>query len=221
MLKGLWWRHYAKRYDGMWDTAWTCYLADCVIAVLNKRNVKRVLELGCGTGLITRVMIDAGFQVIGVDNCREMLAVARKRCPESMLLEVDVAEIDLKTIPECDALVSLNMIHVCKSVDNAMNRIFGKLIIDQAVGILTWPTDSLTLVDLFRLELRHGRPIGKSLKAGLQRWLFGLIGVPLGIRSNRYGAIMNAFYKNAANSIVVCEEKTIENCQHFVVFASG
>jgi len=35
----------------------------------------RVLELGCGTGRLSARLVDAGFAVTGVDNCRAMLAV--------------------------------------------------------------------------------------------------------------------------------------------------
>ncbi len=37
-----------------------------------------VLELGCGTGRLTRLLAEAGYDMIGVDNSEEMLAVARE-----------------------------------------------------------------------------------------------------------------------------------------------
>lgn len=41
-----------------------------------------VLDLACGTGLITELMHGYGFSVTGVDISEGMLRVARQRCPE-------------------------------------------------------------------------------------------------------------------------------------------
>ncbi len=50
----------------------------------------RVLELGCGTGLMTRQLLDRGAVVTGVDRSEPMLSRARKRAPEATLVEHDV-----------------------------------------------------------------------------------------------------------------------------------
>jgi ubiquinone/menaquinone biosynthesis C-methylase UbiE len=50
----------------------------------------RVLELGCGTGLMTRILLDRGAIVTGVDRSAPMLERARKRAPEATLVEHDV-----------------------------------------------------------------------------------------------------------------------------------
>ena len=39
-----------------------------------------VLDLACGTGLVTERLGRARIPVIGVDSSREMLAIARRRC---------------------------------------------------------------------------------------------------------------------------------------------
>jgi len=43
----------------------------------------RVLELGCGTGVYTRWLMDRGCSVVGMDISEKMLAAARKRCPRA------------------------------------------------------------------------------------------------------------------------------------------
>jgi SAM-dependent methyltransferase len=47
----------------------------------------RVLDLGCGTGIVTRRLIDAGCRVTGVDVSAPMLAHARARVPEAEFVE--------------------------------------------------------------------------------------------------------------------------------------
>ena len=39
-------------------------------------NSGLVLELGCGTGTITELLAEAGYDMIGIDNSEEMLAEA-------------------------------------------------------------------------------------------------------------------------------------------------
>jgi ubiquinone/menaquinone biosynthesis C-methylase UbiE len=61
-----------------------------VVDLWSIRPGDRVLELGCGTGLMTRQLLDRGAIVTGVDRSIPMLARARKRAPEATLVEHDV-----------------------------------------------------------------------------------------------------------------------------------
>ena len=47
----------------------------------SERNL--VLDLGCGTGTLTELLAEAGFDMIGVDNAEEMLAIAMEKREES------------------------------------------------------------------------------------------------------------------------------------------
>ena len=42
-----------------------------------------IAELGCGTGVMTRLMSKAGFDMIGIDNSEDMLAIAREENEEA------------------------------------------------------------------------------------------------------------------------------------------
>lgn len=72
---------FAEVYDLFMDNVpygeWSRYL----ISLLQEYGVSRglVLELGCGTGKMTRLLAEAGYDMIGVDFSQEMLQIAREK----------------------------------------------------------------------------------------------------------------------------------------------
>jgi SAM-dependent methyltransferase len=51
-------------------------LIDWIVATTGRRPPARVVDVGCGTGIATRLFADRGFDAIGIDPSGEMLAVA-------------------------------------------------------------------------------------------------------------------------------------------------
>jgi len=50
----------------------------------------RVLDLCCGTGQLTRALVDRGFEVIGIDDSPAMLAHARQNAPSALFIPADM-----------------------------------------------------------------------------------------------------------------------------------
>lgn len=66
----------------------------------------RVLDAGCGTGLpTTRQLLDAGFEVTGIDISEAMLALARRNAPEADLRLLDLTVIG-QELGRFDAVVA-------------------------------------------------------------------------------------------------------------------
>jgi SAM-dependent methyltransferase len=84
-----------------------------------------VLELGCGTGLLTRELIAAGHQVIATDASAGMLEVARDYLAEGAPTP-DLRQLALPddSLPPADAIVAighpLNYLHSAESIDQAL-----------------------------------------------------------------------------------------------------
>ncbi len=76
---------FAELYDLFMDNieydSWSKY----IIELLKEYNVNDgiVLDMGCGTGNITEQLYDAGYDMIGIDNSFEMLAVAMDKREKS------------------------------------------------------------------------------------------------------------------------------------------
>lgn len=90
-----------------------------------------VLDLGCGTGTLTQMLYDAGFDMIGIDNSTEMLTKAFEKKEETgseiLYLCQDMREMDLYStigtvVSVCDSinyiLESDELLDVFKSINN-------------------------------------------------------------------------------------------------------
>jgi SAM-dependent methyltransferase len=63
-----------------------------------------VVELGCGSGVTARRLMDAGHEVFGIDQSSALVALARRRAPRARLR---VGSFVSERIPECDAVLAI------------------------------------------------------------------------------------------------------------------
>ena len=54
-----------------------------------------VVDLGCGSGIAARSLVDAGYSVHGVDRSGDLLAIARARVPEATFEQASLHDADL------------------------------------------------------------------------------------------------------------------------------
>lgn len=75
---------FAMVYDQLMDNvpyeAWCAYLTGLLREYGCREGL--VLELGCGTGALTRLLAAEGYDMIGLDNSPDMLSIARERQAE-------------------------------------------------------------------------------------------------------------------------------------------
>lgn len=59
-------------------------------------QVRRVLDVGCGAGPLTEALIEAGFQVTGVDTSAALLQRARKKVPMAHFIHASVYDAEIR-----------------------------------------------------------------------------------------------------------------------------
>ena len=106
---------FAQVYDTFMDNVpyeeWTEYIAD----ILKEYGIDGgiVLELGCGTGSMTELLADRGYDMIGVDNSEDMLQMAMDKRTKSghsiLYLLQDMREFELygtvcAVVSACDSV---------------------------------------------------------------------------------------------------------------------
>jgi SAM-dependent methyltransferase len=77
-----------------------------IVRLLNAAaiRIRRVLDVGCGAGLLTAALVQAGFEVTGIDNSAELVEIARATVPGARLIYTSVYDAE---IPPCEAIVAL------------------------------------------------------------------------------------------------------------------
>jgi SAM-dependent methyltransferase len=63
-----------------------------------------VVELGCGTGISSAILSEAGYDVLGIDISADMLAIARRRAPRGEFREGSLWD---AALPPCAAVTAI------------------------------------------------------------------------------------------------------------------
>lgn len=107
---------FARVYETFMDNIpygeWAAYLTG-LLAEYGVEQGSLLCELGCGTGSMTRLLADAGYDMIGIDLSEEMLDIARYEHPECeadiLYLNQDMREFELygtvaAVVSVCDSM---------------------------------------------------------------------------------------------------------------------
>ncbi|MHB1418397.1 MAG: class I SAM-dependent methyltransferase [Bacillota bacterium] len=80
--------------------------SELIIKVLAEKAIRncRVVELGCGSGILAKILSKKGFSVYGIDLSPSMIKLARKKVPEGRFVKDSLWE---AIIPECKVVLSV------------------------------------------------------------------------------------------------------------------
>jgi SAM-dependent methyltransferase len=98
-------------------------LGGAALDLLGPQPRERVLDIGCGEGTLTRKIIGRGATVLGIDNSPEMIAAARDKGVDALLLAVE----DMQFFAEFDAAFSNATLHWVLEKEQAARAIFRAL----------------------------------------------------------------------------------------------
>jgi SAM-dependent methyltransferase len=78
-----------------------------ILEILDRNGIGDglVVDLGCGSGLWARELVDAGYRVVGIDISEAMIELSRKKVPEA---EFRVGSLFDAEIPPCGAVTAVS-----------------------------------------------------------------------------------------------------------------
>ena len=98
-------------------------LGGAALDLLDPAPGERILDVGCGEGTLTKRLIERGATVLGIDNSPEMIAAAREKGVDALLLAAE----DIQFFAEFDAAFSNATLHWVLSKEQAARAIFRAL----------------------------------------------------------------------------------------------
>ena len=113
-----------------WDAAdyarvggFVAELGGAALDLLDPKEGERILDVGCGEGTLTLKIIERGATVLGIDNSAEMIAAARSKGVDALLLPAE----DMQFFAEFDAAFSNATLHWVLAKEQAARAIFRAL----------------------------------------------------------------------------------------------
>ena len=103
--------------------AFVAELGGAALDLLDPQPGERILDVGCGEGTLTRKIVERGATVLGIDNSPEMIAAARAKGLDALLLAAE----DMQFFAEFDAAFSNATLHWVLHKDQAARAIFRAL----------------------------------------------------------------------------------------------
>ena len=80
-------RVYHEMYQHVFDYDKEFFFYD---SILKKNNCKKILEVGCGSGMLARRFLKNGYDYLGLDLSREMLDIARSEISSDSFVQCDM-----------------------------------------------------------------------------------------------------------------------------------
>ena len=93
-------------------------------------NGQNVLDLGCGSGIQSKQLIDEGLKVVGLDISPKMVAEARKRVPRAKFVVGDMAKLPFKKDSFDGVYARASLLHIPKDLIPKVLGLISKILVN-------------------------------------------------------------------------------------------
>lgn len=209
------WQSYARDYDTVWDSPVTWQVRGVITTALS--HSRRIVDLGCGTGLMTKTLVENGAHVIGVDSSADMLAIALRTGRVSRAIQAPAELVPLGP-HSADAVIIANVLHLHPNPEAVITQAH-RLVTPTGLIVATWPVPGLTPAAMYRADRRAGRPISSALRARVLRHRIGVLAsrTPGTIATRARGLNDTHEILGLLGPRSALELTTVHECQHVAV----
>lgn len=100
-------------------------LGNDLVDLLSPKKGEKILDLGCGTGDLTKKISEFGVDVMGIDHSENMIQQAKNKYPHLKFLVANATALDYEN--EFDAVFSNAVLHWVKPPKQALSSIYMSL----------------------------------------------------------------------------------------------
>ncbi len=120
-------RRVQKWNPALYDTkhAFVAKYGEALVDLLAPKQGEHILDLGCGTGHLTKQIADCGALVVGMDNSPDMVAAAQHAYPSIAFVQADATDFHFEQ--QFDAVFSNATLHWVKPPQSAVQCIANAL----------------------------------------------------------------------------------------------
>jgi len=103
--------------------AFVSLLGEPVVQILSPKAGERILDLGCGEGILTEKIVESGADVLGMDNSEAQVEAAKARGFEAVAMDAHEMEFE----NEFDAVFSNAALHWMSPLSKVFENVFRAL----------------------------------------------------------------------------------------------
>lgn len=153
-------------YDG--KHAFVSKYGEELVEILAPQPGETILDLGCGTGYLTRLISESGAHVIGIDNSEEMIDKAKRQYPGIDFRIMDADDFNFKS--SLDAIFSNATLHWVLNKQKAIECMFDSLKSGGRLVLEMGGKDNVNgIIAVLKASLvKHGF----AKEAGINTWYF-------------------------------------------------
>ncbi len=138
-------------------------LSSTLQKVKQLRNLKKTLELGCGTGTYSKVLIENVESLLATDLSDEMVVVAKNKLKEHDKIKVEKA--DCLNLPysdhSFDTIFMANLLHVIPEPEKAITECKRVLKENGQLIILSYTREGVSVLNKILMTYRYLKTFGK------------------------------------------------------------
>lgn len=98
------------------------------VTLVKKSGGKKILDLGCGSGIQSKQLLQAGLEVIGLDLSPEMIRQAKKRIPKAKFIVGDMTKMDFPKESFDGVFAQASLLHIPKKLIPKVLRLIHRIL---------------------------------------------------------------------------------------------
>jgi ubiquinone/menaquinone biosynthesis C-methylase UbiE len=166
------------------------------LKILGNVKGKKILDIGCGTGIYAKILSRKGARVCGIDISEEMIKIAKKENPKIEFKIGDIEKLPYKN-KEFDIILAALVLEYLPSWDRSLKEV-RRVLKKNGIFVFSMGNPVINALKKVRYKRRKFRVVSDYFNEGfrIETWRFNKMKVDIKGYHQTYGTIIKAIIKN-------------------------